>query len=317
MIPQLTYMTATMTAQPKKNINGLLLLDKPTGMTSNDVLQKVKRIFQAKKAGHTGSLDPLATGMLPLCFGQATKFSQYLLCEDKTYTVKAHLGIRTTTSDSEGEIISERNVECLNNVFLEQHLDKFRGLIQQTPSMYSALKYQGKPLYTYARAGIIVPRVQRSIHIHQLTLVEYKHPHLTLFVRCSKGTYIRTLVDDLGESLGCGAHVEQLRRPTVGQYQENEMHTFETVSSANATVEDTISLLRPMEDCVRHMVRCELSRDELHKLQRGQLVERAPLVLSDGESPLCALFDDQGKFYGVAISESTQTLKAHRMMSPE
>lgn len=207
-------------------INGVLLLDKPYEMSSNNALQKVKRIYFAQKAGHTGALDPLATGMLPICLGEGTKFSQFLLDTDKTYQVTAKLGIRTTTSDADGEIVSQKPVDVSNEQLMAA-LDKFRGTTQQVPSMYSALKYQGQPLYKYAREGIEVPRESRDITVFRLDVLSFEGDEATLEIHVSKGTYIRTIVDDLGEMLGCGAHVSMLRRIAVGGYPIDKMVTME------------------------------------------------------------------------------------------
>ncbi|UAN58054.1 tRNA pseudouridine(55) synthase TruB [Serratia sp. JSRIV004] len=216
-----------------RDIHGVLLLDKPQGLSSNDALQKVKRIYNANRAGHTGALDPLATGMLPICLGEATKFSQYLLDSDKRYRVIARLGQRTDTSDADGQIVQERPVN-FTQAQLETALDTFRGNIQQVPSMYSALKYQGKKLYEYARQGIEVPREARSITVYELQFIRWEGDELELEIHCSKGTYIRTITDDLGELLGCGAHVIYLRRLQVAKYPIARMVTLEQL---NALVE--------------------------------------------------------------------------------
>jgi tRNA pseudouridine55 synthase len=220
-------------------INGVLLLDKPYDMSSNNALQRVKHIYFAQKAGHTGALDPLATGMLPICLGEGTKFSQFLLDTDKTYQVTAKLGVRTTTSDADGEVVSEKSV----NVSAEQlaiALDSFRGTTQQIPSMYSALKYQGQPLYKYAREGIEVPRESRDITVFRLDLLRFEGDEVDLDIHVSKGTYIRTIIDDLGELLGCGAHVAHLRRSAVGNYPTEKMVTIKTLETllAQAVAED-------------------------------------------------------------------------------
>lgn len=198
-------------------VNGVILLDKPTGISSNDALQKVKRIYFAEKAGHTGALDPLATGMLPICLGEATKFSQFLLDSDKRYRVIAKLGERTNTSDSDGEVVETRDINVTPEL-LDECIDKFRGESDQVPSMFSALKYQGKPLYEYARQGIEVPREARKITVYEIVLHRFEGDEVEMEVHCSKGTYIRTIVDDLGEMLGCGAHVTMLRRTAVAKY---------------------------------------------------------------------------------------------------
>ncbi|WHP31844.1 tRNA pseudouridine(55) synthase TruB [Trabulsiella odontotermitis] len=209
-----------------RDVHGVLLLDKPQGASSNDVLQKVKRIYNANRAGHTGALDPLATGMLPICLGEATKFSQYLLDSDKRYRVIARLGQRTDTSDADGNIVEERPV-TFTDAQLAAALESFRGDTMQVPSMYSALKYQGKKLYEYARQGIDVPREARPITVYELLFIRHEGHELELEVHCSKGTYIRTIIDDLGEKLGCGAHVIFLRRLAVSKYPVERMVTLE------------------------------------------------------------------------------------------
>lgn len=207
-----------------RELHGVILVDKPLGMSSNDLLQKVKRLFDAKRAGHTGALDPLASGMLPICFGEATKFSQYLLDADKRYRVKAKLGVRTDTSDKEGLVVSTRSVNISQDQ-LESAVQRFLGVTDQIPSIYSALKYQGRPLYEYARQGISVPIEPRKIEVFEIKLLDWQ-PELSeveLEIHCSKGTYIRTIIDDLGEDLGCGAHVTELHRLAVGSYPASHM----------------------------------------------------------------------------------------------
>ena len=198
-------------------VDGILLLNKPIGISSNKALQQAKSVYFAQKAGHTGALDPLATGMLPICFGEATKFTQFLLDTDKTYVVRAKLGERTTTSDSDGEIVSTKDVNVTAEQ-LSEEIAKFLGESDQYPSMYSALKYEGRPLYKYAREGIEVPRKCRKINVFSLTLDEFDEANneVQMTAHVSKGTYIRTIVDDLGENLGCGAHVIMLHRSAVG-----------------------------------------------------------------------------------------------------
>ncbi|AJR09821.1 tRNA pseudouridine(55) synthase TruB [Photobacterium gaetbulicola] len=211
-------------------IDGVILVDKPTGISSNDTLQKVKRIFFAQKAGHTGALDPLATGMLPICFGEATKFSQFLLDSDKRYRVIAKLGERTDTSDSDGEVVETREVK-VDRGQLERCIAKFRGTTDQIPSMYSALKYQGRKLYEYAREGIEVPRESRKITVYSVELLRFSNNEVEMELHVSKGTYIRTIVDDLGEMLGCGAHVTYLRRTGVSNYPVERMVTVEQLEA--------------------------------------------------------------------------------------
>ncbi|ELY2739794.1 tRNA pseudouridine(55) synthase TruB [Cronobacter turicensis] len=213
-----------------RDVHGVLLLDKPQGLSSNDALQKVKRIYNANRAGHTGALDPLATGMLPICLGEATKFSQYLLDSDKRYRVIARLGQRTDTSDADGTVVEERPV-TFSEQELQDALESFRGDTMQVPTMFSALKYQGKPLYEYARLGIEVPREARPITVYELLFIRHEGDELELEVHCSKGTYIRTIIDDLGEKLGCGAHVIYLRRLAVSKYPVERMVTLEQLNA--------------------------------------------------------------------------------------
>ncbi len=213
-----------------RRVDGILLLDKPLDMSSNAALQKVKWLFSAAKAGHTGSLDPLATGVLPLCFGEATKFSQHLLDADKAYRCTIRFGITTTTADAEGEELSNQPAPELTQAAVQAVLPAFIGQIEQVPPMFSALKHQGRPLYEYAREGIEIEREARPITIYSLTLESFTEDRVSLEVHCSKGTYIRSLVDDLGELLGCGAHVTQLRRTQVATYPNEKMLNIEKLN---------------------------------------------------------------------------------------
>ncbi len=261
-------------------VNGVILLDKPTGISSNDALQKVKRIYFAEKAGHTGALDPLATGMLPICLGEATKFSQFLLDSDKRYRVIAKLGERTNTSDSDGEVVETRPVD-VNLEKLEACIDKFRGESDQVPSMFSALKYQGKPLYEYARKGIEVPRESRKITVYEIILHRFEGDEVEMEVHCSKGTYIRTIVDDLGEMLGCGAHVTMLRRTGVAKYPYENMVTLEQLNELLeeahrqeiAPRELLDPLLMPMDTAVEDLPEVNLIPELADMVQHGQPVQ--------------------------------------------
>lgn len=210
-----------------RDLNGVLIFDKPKLITSNKALQIVKKIFQAKKAGHTGSLDPLATGVLPICFGEATKFSSMLLETDKTYRVVAKLGARTDTYDLLGNVIATYSVPVLKDKFVEKILDKFRGEIEQIPPMYSAIKHQGKPLYKYARSGLEIKRLSRKVTIYSLDLIKKEKDELEFMVHCSKGTYIRTLIEDIGKALKCGAYVKELERVAVGSFKIKNAITLE------------------------------------------------------------------------------------------
>jgi len=267
-----------------RNINGILLLDKPVGITSNCALQQVKQLFSARKAGHTGSLDPLASGMLPLCFGEATKFSQFLLDADKSYCVTAKLGISTTTGDAEGDVVETLPIGIIDEEKLQSVLQQFRGDIEQIPSMYSALKHQGQPLYKLARQGITVPRKARTVHISKLELLEKTDDTIKLEVDCSKGTYIRTLVEDIGKALGCGAHVIELRRSAVSGYNSQQMITMEDIEKyvnlkkqdSDETFTDYAQLdkyLLPVETAVMSWSAIQVSETMAFYLRQGQPVQ--------------------------------------------
>ncbi|MFB2641783.1 tRNA pseudouridine(55) synthase TruB [Shewanella bicestrii] len=266
-------------------IDGIVLLDKATGMSSNFALQRVKRFFNANKAGHTGALDPLATGMLPVCLGEATKFSQHLLDSDKRYLVTAKLGQRTDTSDSDGEVVQTRPLE-FTEAQLMSALEHFRGDTQQVPSMYSALKYQGQPLYKYAREGIEVPREARPITVFELNFIGLEGDELTLDIHCSKGTYIRTIIDDLGEMLGCGAHVIMLRRTQVAHYPYDKMVTLEQLEALVAKAQEEQldpsslldSLLLPMDTAVADFPEVNVPDASAAYLMQGQAVRVSGLV---------------------------------------
>ena len=258
----------------RRPIDGVLLLDKPRGITSSNAVQQIKNFFQAKKAGHTGSLDPLANGMLPICLGEATKFSQYLLDADKTYLVKVRLGIRTASGDSEAEIISQYPVPKLSKREFEKTLTLFLGVIEQIPPMYSALKHKGQPLYKLVRQGIKVNRKSRCVNIYKLNLLYFRGEIIDLYVHCGKGTYIRTLVDDLGEALGCGAHVIELRRLTVAHYLETQMVSLIRLEREceNLNKNSLDNYLLPIESIIIHFPVLKLSNKAVSYLQQGQTV---------------------------------------------
>ncbi|OOS02048.1 tRNA pseudouridine(55) synthase TruB [Canicola haemoglobinophilus] len=295
-----------------RDVNGIFLLDKSQGMSSNDIMQKVKRLFQANKAGHTGALDPLATGMLPICLGEATKFSQYLLDADKRYQVIAKLGERTDTSDADGQVVQEREV----NVDLAKiltALQQFRGDIMQVPTMFSALKHQGKPLYEYARAGITVEREARPISIFELKFIDYQEPYLTLEVHCSKGTYIRTLVDDIGEVLGCGAHVTMLRRIGVADYPRDKMMTLEQLQQL--VEQDDLDLLDqhllPMDTAVIRLPQLVLTEEQTKAVGFGQRVKFVNAQRIQGQ---VRLISPNNLFLGVAIIDEHNIIRPQRMV---
>jgi tRNA pseudouridine55 synthase len=215
-------------------VDGVLLLDKPHGVTSNAALQRVRRLFRAERAGHTGTLDPLATGLLPVLFGEATKFGAELLEADKRYRASIVLGVRTSTGDAEGDVI-ERQPVAVDRIALDAVLRRFVGRIAQTPPMYSALKHAGRPLYDYARAGQTVERTVRTVIVHALTVETFSADYLEIDVRCSKGTYVRTLAEDIGAALGCGAHLARLERTAVGPFRLEDAHTLAALDSATET----------------------------------------------------------------------------------
>ncbi|MDF1797066.1 MAG: tRNA pseudouridine(55) synthase TruB [Coxiellaceae bacterium] len=295
-----------------RRINGIVLLNKPTGMSSNGALQHAKHLFHAKKAGHTGSLDPLATGMLPLCLGEATKLCQYLLEVDKTYVVTAQLGVRTTTSDSEGEVVSEREVPELSESQIETALDKFRGTIQQVPSMFSALKYQGQPLYKLARQGIEVERPSREITVYHNKLLNWQDNQLTLEISCSKGTYIRTIVDDLGELLGCGAHVIALHRSSVAGFDESQMVTMQQLNDGfdEANMACLDHYLLPMSQCLQHWATFKVNDLMLRCLRQGQAVI-IPNAPSEG---LMRLMDEHDQLVAIAEMQDDGKVKPKRLI---
>jgi tRNA pseudouridine55 synthase len=274
-----------------RRVNGILLLDKPQGMTSNAALQVVKRLYQARKAGHTGSLDPLATGLLPLCFGEATKVSGFLLDADKRYRVVCRLGERTTTGDAEGEVVEQRPVEGVTEARLRQVLEGFVGEIEQIPPMYSAVKHKGERLYKLARQGVEVEREARKVDIHSLELLDFSIPVFEIDVHCSKGTYVRTLVQDIGEQLGCGAHVTALRRLAVGPFDDSQLVDMAALEAKAAEGMAALDkLLLPMESGLSQWPGVRLSGDAAFYLRQGQpvLVPQAPtegwVRLYEGES---------------------------------
>ncbi len=301
-------------------IDGVILLDKPTSISSNDALQKVKRIFFAQKAGHTGALDPLATGMLPICFGEATKFSQFLLDSDKRYRVIAKLGERTDTSDSDGEVVETREVK-VDRGQLERCIAKFRGTTDQIPSMYSALKYQGRKLYEYAREGIEVPRESRKITVFSVDLIRFDNNEVEMELHVSKGTYIRTIVDDLGEMLGCGAHVTYLRRTGVSNFPMERVVTLEQLQGLlDQANEQEISpselldpLLLPTDSAVQDLPEVNILPALAvyilngNPVQAGRVPETGTLVrISVG---------DQREFIGVGVIDEDGMLAPKRVMA--
>ena len=256
-----------------RSVSGFLLLDKPAEITSNAALQTVKRMFNAVKAGHTGSLDPLATGLLPLCFGQATKFSQFLLDADKRYLARVKLGVITDSGDADGEVIETRTVPEISDVQLEKALSHYRGEIIQVPSMFSAIKIDGQPLYKLARKGIEVERKGRPITVYELRVTDREVDEFTLEVQCSKGTYVRTLVEDVGEDLGCGAHVIGLRRLSAGPFDQTEAVNMSQLEELKGNWTELDKLLLPVSAAVKEWPAVELTDITVSYLRQGQPVQ--------------------------------------------
>lgn len=300
----------TKRAEPKHQIDGILLVNKPYGLTSNAVLQQVKRLFYAKKAGHTGSLDPMATGMLPICFGEATKFCQYLLDADKCYEVTGLLGVKTNTGDAMGEVIARTESFSVSDVQLHAVLSQFLGSIKQVPSMFSALKYQGTPLYKYARAGIDIPREARAITIHSLQLNHFDGQQFSLTVTCSKGTYIRNLIEDIGEQLGVGAHVIRLHRTYTTGFAGEPMLTIDDLQLKSA--EQLIACLLPMERAVSYLPRLVITSDAAHDLRQGKTVDG---VESAGITGCVLLYENDLHFIGLGELQATGHLKVKRLLN--
>ncbi|WP_343656864.1 tRNA pseudouridine(55) synthase TruB [Paraburkholderia caribensis] len=284
---------------PRRALDGVLLLDKPVGLSSNDALIRAKRLYLAKKAGHTGTLDPLASGLLPLCFGEATKFSQDLLEADKTYEATMRLGIRTTTGDAEGEAIETRDVTC-DRAAVEQALVQFRGEIVQVPPMYSALKRDGKPLYEYARAGQTVEREGRQVTIHALEVLACALPDVTFRVTCSKGTYVRTLAEDIGEALGCGAHLVMLRRTGVGALTLADSVTLDALSDALPDERD--AWIQPVDALLSTFSSVQLDADAARRFLHGQRLRLADLTVDESvlQGTRARVYSSEGKLLGVA-----------------
>jgi len=297
-----------------RDISGILLLDKPLGLSSNQALQQVKKLYQAQKAGHTGSLDPLATGVLPICFGEATKFSQYLLNADKVYLTRIRLGEKTSTGDSEGEIIEKRPVNFMFESLVEI-LSQFTGEQMQIPSMYSAIKQNGQPLYKLARQGIEVERAPRAIVVTELrlvserTLFEEKH-EFELYVHCSKGTYIRNLGEDIGEAAGCGAHLLSLRRLKAGQF--DEMHTFTRLELHRDDYEKLDAFLLPVDAALYQFPKIILNEKQAFELSFGRSVQLIQSSISEGTLRLYS--ESGGTFLGLGELDNARVLSVKRLL---
>lgn len=288
--------------------NGILLLHKSPGMTSNKALQIVKKLYNAKKAGHTGSLDPLATGMLPICFGEATKFSQFLLDSDKCYIAEGLLGVTTTTQDSDGEVINTCKSNITHDALLET-LKKFTGEITQLPSMYSAIKFKGKPLYKYARVGMEVDRKPRTIYIKELELLSFDEQRFTIRVVCTKGTYIRNLVEDIGNALGVGAHVTKLHRVYLKDFENLPMYTLDELSQLD--LQDLQDLLLDMDKAIEHLPKLILNLEQIVSLHQGQKIQ---ITTNRSNEGFIRIYGADNRFYGLGCANNDE-LTAVKMLS--
>lgn len=300
--------------KPRLLLDGVLLLDKPEGLSSNDALIKAKRLLNAKKAGHTGTLDPFATGLLPLCFGEATKFSQDLLEADKTYETVVHLGVRTTTADTEGEVL-ERCEVAVTPDQIEAVLERFRGEIDQVPPMHSALKRDGKPLYEYARQGITLERQARRVTIHALEMLGYEAPYLRLLVTCSKGTYIRVLGEDVGAALGCGAHLQALRRTQVGNLTLDGCVTLEQLAEMDESLRT--GMLAPVDALLSSFPAVSLPVVLAKRFLHGQRLAlgKEPVELPDGQGRVRVYAVDGGRLLGTAVLQEYGVLAPERLVA--
>lgn len=293
------------------NIHGIVLLDKPAGISSNRALQKVRGIFQARKAGHTGSLDPFATGMLPVCLGEASKTAAFMLEAGKRYRATARLGEATTTGDIEGEVIQTCPLPELDSQSIARYLENFEGEIAQVPPMYSALKHEGKPLYEYARAGIEIERPARTVCIHQLDLIDWQPPGLTFEVHCSKGTYIRTLAEDIATSLECCAHLVKLRRIMVEPFAGYSMVTLEQLQEARE--QDSLDeFLLPIDAGLPDWPKVVLDEDQQGKFKHGN---HFPFSADDIPAGKVRVYGQQGNLLGLADLSTEQTLQPAKVFN--
>lgn len=295
-------------------IHGVLLLDKDAGASSNDVLVQAKRLLNAEKAGHTGTLDPFATGLLPLCFGEATKFAQDLLEADKTYEATVHLGLRSDTGDTEGEILETLPVTA-TRAQVDSVLSQFRGPIMQVPPMYSALKRDGKPLYEYARAGITLEREARPVTIHLLEVMGFDTPFLRLRVCCSKGTYIRVLAEEIGAALGCGAHLNALRRIQVGTLVLGNAVTLEKLS--NVAESDRVGLLEPVDSLLVTFPMLRLPEELARRFLHGQRLAlgREAILPPTADGRVRVYRDSDGRLLGTGMMQEFGVLAPERLIS--
>jgi len=292
----------------KLDINGLLLIDKPLGFSSNQTVSKIKSLFSPKKVGHTGTLDPMATGLLPVCLGEATKFSSYLLNEDKTYESLIRLGYKSSTGDSEGQIIKQNINKIPSLVAIKKVLQKFKGQIDQLPPMYSALKYKGKPLYLYARDGVDITRSKRKVIIYEIEILDFQEDKLRLKIKCSKGTYIRTLAEDIGEQLNVGAYLLELVRTNIGHLNIEKTLKIEQIEQMKD--EDRLKILFPIETLLANYKKIILKINEADAIKNGRVVKKIKKIPG-----YYRLFDKDANFLGLGEIDETENLKAKRLIS--
>ena len=291
----------------KREIDGVFLLNKPLGFSSNQALKKIQWLFNAKKAGHTGTLDPMASGLLPICIGEATKFSHRLLEANKTYIATIQLGVTTTTGDQEGEVVNQKDVVLKPNQ-LGETLQKFTGDITQTPPMFSALKFEGKPLYEYARQGIEIERKSRQVTIYDITLNKIEESIVILEVSCSKGTYIRTLAEDIGHALGCGAYLKGLERTQTGNFQLSDALTIEAIEAMSmASREET---LLPVDALLEGLSSIKLTLTETEAIKKGQAID-----FNGKNDNELRLYGASGQFLGVGQPDLQGRLFPKRLIA--
>ena len=292
-----------------REIDGVLLLDKASGLSSNKALQQVKHLYQAQKAGHTGALDPLASGLLPICLGQSTKIAQFLLDDDKCYWVRAKLGEQTDTGDSEGQVIATADASSISDTQVFEAARGFLGESLQVPPMYSALKKDGQPLYKLARQGIEVERKPRPVHIYALASMDYTDQVLSFEVSCSKGTYVRSLVEDIGQALGCGAHVVELRRTGFAHFDIAQALSFEALEALADDPAQLDAKLLPSEDMLPKLSSIELDAKHSDDISFGRKVNSG----QTGTESLVKLFDPSGRFLGIGQLSKNGTLAPKRL----
>ena len=292
----------------KQNINGLLIIDKPLGFSSNQALSKIKWLYNPKKAGHTGTLDPLATGLLPICLGEATKFSSYLFDANKTYEAKIKLGFTSSTGDAEGAL-TDLNIDMLpSKTLVINELRNFEGELEQTPPMHSALKHNGKPLYQYAREGIEIPRKKRTVTIFSIKLIDLKKDELLIEIECSKGTYIRTLAEDIGKKLKVGGYLIGLRRMVVGLLSINNSISLDLIEESSG--EERLKFINPIDGFLNNFDALVVNNDESNAIKDGKI-----LYKKEAKDNIYRLYSQENVFIGLAEGDTNGNIKVKRLMA--